>query len=161
MDMIEEQYKLIRSSREVVFKYCEKMNSSEFVKEIEAFGRGSIRNTLVHIANVYESWIGRFALQLSDPYTKPDEISDIQEMFHHFKRIDSMVDIFLREYGGRLHHRIIGTLSWRSEEFDPTALELITHVITHEFHHKGQIMTMGRILGYSPPDTDIIRFPDE
>ncbi|MFK7696805.1 DinB family protein [Paenibacillus sp. HJGM_3] len=86
---------------------------------------------------------------------------DMHQMFQLFQRMDSIVDIFLREYGERLDHRIIGTLSWRSEEFDLTALELMSHVITHEFHHKGQIMTMGRILGYTPPDTDIIRFPDE
>jgi len=34
----------------------------------------------------------------------------------------------------------------------------MTHVMTHEFHHKGQIMTMGRMLGYTPPDADVIRF---
>jgi uncharacterized damage-inducible protein DinB len=39
-----------------------------------------------------------------------------------------------------------------------TALELITHVITHEFHHKGQVMTMARLSGFTPPDADILRF---
>lgn len=34
----------------------------------------------------------------------------------------------------------------------------MTHVMTHEFHHKGKIMTMGRMLGYTPPDADVIRF---
>ncbi|TDF90590.1 DinB family protein [Paenibacillus piri] len=158
MELIKLQYELIRSSREVVFQYCKKMNPSEICMEIESFGNGSIRNTLVHIANVYESWIGQFALKSSDPYSKPEDISDIQEILYCFQRIDSLVDIFLREHGENLNHRISGKLSWRSEEFYPTALELITHVMTHEFHHKGQIMTMGRMLGHTPPDTDIIRF---
>ena len=39
-----------------------------------------------------------------------------------------------------------------------TVLELFTHMITHEFHHKGQIMTMCRLLGHVPPDTDAIRY---
>ena len=35
---------------------------------------------------------------------------------------------------------------------------LFTHVITHEFHHKGQLLTLSRILGYVPPDEDIIHW---
>jgi uncharacterized damage-inducible protein DinB len=39
-----------------------------------------------------------------------------------------------------------------------TPLQLFTHVITHEFHHKGQILSRCRQLGYVPVDTDILRF---
>ncbi|MFI5159066.1 MAG: DinB family protein [Sphingobacteriales bacterium] len=35
--------------------------------------------------------------------------------------------------------------------------ELFTHVTTHEFHHKGQVVSMSRQLGYTPVDTDVIR----
>jgi uncharacterized damage-inducible protein DinB len=36
-----------------------------------------------------------------------------------------------------------------------TPLQLFTHVMTHEFHHKGQLLSMFRILGHVPPDTDV------
>ncbi|MNY72090.1 DinB family protein [compost metagenome] len=35
--------------------------------------------------------------------------------------------------------------------------KLFSHVITHEYHHKGQILSLSRHLGYTPVDTDIIR----
>lgn len=38
-----------------------------------------------------------------------------------------------------------------------TSLELFSHVITHEYHHKGQVLSISRHLGYTPVDTDIIR----
>ncbi|TKC09723.1 DinB family protein [Pedobacter frigoris] len=38
------------------------------------------------------------------------------------------------------------------------AYGIFTDVITHEFHHKGQAMTMARLLGHIPPDTDVMRF---
>jgi uncharacterized damage-inducible protein DinB len=28
--------------------------------------------------------------------------------------------------------------------------------MTHEFHHKGQIVKIGRQLGYNPPETDLV-----
>jgi uncharacterized damage-inducible protein DinB len=40
---------------------------------------------------------------------------------------------------------------------DTSAFQIFTHVITHEFHHKGQILSLSRHLGYTPVDTDIIR----
>jgi len=43
-------------------------------------------------------------------------------------------------------------------EVTATPLQLFTHVLTHEFHHKGQIMTMCRILGYTPVETDVSLF---
>lgn len=37
------------------------------------------------------------------------------------------------------------------------AIALFTHVIKHEFHHKGQILSISKNWGYVPVDTDIIR----
>ena len=34
---------------------------------------------------------------------------------------------------------------------------ILMHVITHGFHHKGQIVAMLRLLGYPSPDTDLQR----
>jgi uncharacterized damage-inducible protein DinB len=34
---------------------------------------------------------------------------------------------------------------------------ILLHVITHGFHHKGQLVAMLRLLGHPAPDTDIQR----
>ncbi|MCU5378655.1 hypothetical protein OCA08_16075 [Bacillus cereus] len=43
----------------------------------------------------------------------------------------------------------------KKEPWSTTPLWLLTHTETHEFHHKGQIVSMARHLGYNPPDTDL------
>ena len=35
---------------------------------------------------------------------------------------------------------------------------VLHHVLTHAFHHKGQIVAMCRVLGYPAPDTDLNQF---
>jgi uncharacterized damage-inducible protein DinB len=35
---------------------------------------------------------------------------------------------------------------------------ILHHVLTHAFHHKGQIVSMCRKLGYPAPDTDLNQF---
>jgi len=32
---------------------------------------------------------------------------------------------------------------------------IILHIVTHAFHHKGQVAAMLRTLGYPAPDTDL------
>jgi uncharacterized damage-inducible protein DinB len=52
-------------------------------------------------------------------------------------------------------------LPWRSNDeiITVTPNKLLMHTITHEFHHKGQIVTMARQMGYDEiPDSDIFRF---
>jgi uncharacterized damage-inducible protein DinB len=44
-------------------------------------------------------------------------------------------------------------VDWGGELRSPAFILL--HVITHAFHHKGQIVAMLRILGYPAPDTDL------
>jgi uncharacterized damage-inducible protein DinB len=45
-------------------------------------------------------------------------------------------------------------MDWGGELRSPGFILL--HVITHAFHHKGQIVTMLRIVGYPAPDIDLI-----
>lgn len=37
-----------------------------------------------------------------------------------------------------------------------TPRQLLFHTVTHEFHHKGQVMAMMRQLGMEPPNTDVL-----
>jgi uncharacterized damage-inducible protein DinB len=72
--------------------------------------------------------------------------------------VDIHVDAFLKVFDGQWEKSISGKPPQKPQYMETTPLALFTHAISHEFHHKGQIMTMGRILGNIPPDTDIIRF---
>jgi uncharacterized damage-inducible protein DinB len=45
--------------------------------------------------------------------------------------------------------------AWVGELRSPAFILL--HVVTHTFHHKGQVVAMLRTLGYPAPDTDLQR----
>ncbi|MBR7794935.1 hypothetical protein GT022_02615 [Agaribacter marinus] len=50
-----------------------------------------------------------------------------------------------------------GPVSWQDEEEELTPLWHFTHAATHEFHYKGQIVSMLRQLEYTSDDTDLIK----
>ncbi|WP_404447713.1 DinB family protein [Sutcliffiella horikoshii] len=156
MELFQSQYDWIRRTREPLFTYCEGMSHADYVKEMEAFGGDSIRNLHVHIATCYHFWLGTHGLGKTIAKTDPQDIKTVQDMRELFHKTDEIVEGFLRKYEGNWDHIIPYTLKSSGETLDFSALWLFTHTITHEFNHKGQMVKIGRQLGYIPPDTDLI-----
>lgn len=153
---VTEQYEAVRSSRQALFDYCKTISQVDLVTTNSLFGRvGSIRNLLVHIANVYEFWIARNALNKDILFTNYDSKDDMNDIIDLFENINMVMVEFLESFKSpeikQIEYEING------EQNTTSKLKLFTHVITHEFHHKGQILSLSRSLGYTPVDTDIIR----
>ncbi|MCI0450344.1 MAG: DinB family protein [Chlorobi bacterium] len=157
MTTLKKQYELIKSSREVVLNYCETIRSEDLTKQIENFNKNSICYLLLHIANTYIFWLKRFAENEGMKYFKVENAKDVNDIRKAFDEVNIIVENFLNKHTD-FSTPIEGEIFWLKKNMTYTVLELFTHVITHEFHHKGQIMTMSRILGCTPPDADVIRF---
>lgn len=155
MELFEKQYEWIKRTREVLFRYCETLPEEDYMKEVEAFGGDSIRNLHVHVANCYFGWLGNRALGKSLPQIMPESVHNVQEMRELFKNTDDLVEEFFAEFKGKWNKAV--QVTFRSGGMaDFTSLWLFTHTATHEFHHKGQIVKIGRYLGHIPPETDLI-----
>jgi len=156
--LLTSQYQLILDARSRLFDYLETLDTVDFTRERSQFPLGgSVRNLLVHIANTYEAWIIKRALgrQIEfTPYVAIDRLIKVRTLFDG---LNQHIQTFIQRYGDhpldKINIDVKGTLRQSSP------LELFTHVTTHEFQHKGQILTLTRHLGYTPLDTDIIFFP--
>ncbi|WP_026694133.1 DinB family protein [Peribacillus kribbensis] len=155
MEVFFSQYNWIRRTRETLFSYCETLSDADYIKELEAFGGDSIRNLHVHVADCYRVWLGIRALGNAEPDIMPETVNNVNDMRGVFRKTDELVYSFLNEFQGKWDRTIPLTLR-NGATMNPTALWLFTHTATHEFHHKGQIVKIGRQLGYVPPDTDLI-----
>ncbi|HEY4289997.1 MAG TPA: DinB family protein [Puia sp.] len=71
-----------------------------------------------------------------------------------YSRVDDTVSIFLRTFQEKMESLITGTHDAMGKG-SASPIQLFTHVLTHEFHHKRQVMSMCRLLGHQPPDTDV------
>lgn len=149
------QYDYVKSSRKVLLDYCRTLPDSDFIKENSSFGRGSARNLLVHIVNTYQFWIGKHSLKIDQQFTDYTSVRTATEVEVLFLSIDTLVEEFLNIFTENLNDELQIILN--DKEIVASPLKLFTHVITHEFHHKGQILSLTRHLGYVPIDTDIIR----
>jgi uncharacterized damage-inducible protein DinB len=121
---------------------------------ISGFGHPSVWKQLVHILSCEEGWV-------HDLQDKPfagcheEDVATITALRATKGRIRDATSVYLQ----RLSEAELNTIlnkrpqDWGGELRSPAFILL--HVITHAFHHKGQIVAMLRILEYPAPDTDL------
>jgi uncharacterized damage-inducible protein DinB len=156
-ELLKKQYALVQSSRTAVFDFIDIHVGAGFNSPVAAYNDQTIRYFLVHNANTYLQWLRYFALKTPFVLLNDEEFASISLIHSVYKEVDKTMEVFLETFAEKLEEPVQGVLS-RNRRVSATPLQLFTHVITHEFHHKGQIMSMCRLLGHTPPDTDVIRF---
>jgi uncharacterized damage-inducible protein DinB len=123
-------------------------------RPIEGFGHTSVWKQLVHILSCEEGWVHDLQNQVFSGWHEGDcpTMAALQVAKDRIREAT-------RTYVGNLTEEQLNTTlaerpaDWGGELRSPAFILL--HVITHAFHHKGQIVAMLRILGYPAPDTDL------
>jgi uncharacterized damage-inducible protein DinB len=151
------QYEDIKGARQALFAYCKSMKSEDPFKKIATFNNNCISDMLVHNINTYISWLENFGLDGAMPFHANEDVKSLKEIKILFEQVDLFVNEFLKKYSDDYMQSLTREITRKGITLTLTPLQLFTHVITHEFHHKGQILTMSRVLGYIPVDTDVIR----
>jgi uncharacterized damage-inducible protein DinB len=152
---LQKQYALVQRTRAIVFDFLSGPIAKELNTPVPAFDNKTISDLLEHTAFCYYNWLACFAMQKPPLADQSDSTLDhIQRLY---SRVDDTVTIFLRAFHEKMEGPITGTHDSMGQ-LSATPLELFTHVLTHEFHHKGQVMVMCRLLGHPPPDTDVSNF---
>ncbi|ETI65889.1 DinB family protein [Neobacillus vireti] len=162
--MLQHEYGWVRQTRRTLLDFCWKLDPNHFTNK-NGFGWQSVRDTLVHIADCYVAWLGSFVLlKTKKPLTPREELHNLslEQIIARFEQVDSIVNELLEIHGNNLNVLIEREIPWRegSELLSITPRKLLIHTITHEFHHKGQIVAMLRQMGYEPPYTDVLGTED-
>lgn len=148
-------YQWVRETRETLFQYCEGMDLADYTYAAPDMGWNSIRNTHVHVAGCYWFWLAK-VLGEKRPDLEPELYPNVAALRQAFARVDELVGRFLSRFAGQMDTPVNCPVSWQAEPVVATPRWLISHVITHEFHHKGQITFLGRMRGHIAPDTDLV-----
>lgn len=157
MQVLRQQYELIKSSRAVMLSFIENEAERDIKTPLSEFNSKNIIYLLVHTANTYKHWVANFAMSAALPFADDKLINDMSAVRLLYEEADTLISAFLSHFSGNINLPITSKTR-HGKVVVATALMLFTHAITHEFHHKGQLMSMCRLLGHTPPDTDVIRF---
>jgi uncharacterized damage-inducible protein DinB len=149
-------HRAMHESLDIVFAHAATFPPEQLKRDVPGFGRGCVHDQLIHIVAVESRWVGRLQNVSLDPfdasaYTTLTSIEDArtQVMEHTVAYITALGDVALDRVLPERPREWIGPL--RSPGF------ILHHIITHTFHHKGQIASMFRLLGAPIGDTDLQR----
>lgn len=148
-------YGWVRQSRERLFVWAESLPGEAYVQERPDFAFGSLRNVQAHIADCYLIWVGERGLNLNLDVIDASALADVAAMRRAYGEVDRVLEQALAQF---TQPDVIQKIDVHGEAVQVTQRWLVMHPVTHEFHHKGQMLTMGRILGYPyppGPDTDL------
>lgn len=156
METLRKQYKLVQEARGILFAYLQSIPFGKLHQPADEFNGKSVCFLLNHIVLTYLSWLNEFAFR--NPLLTTDETGwqTMDDVKAFYRKADEAVYNFLSSSDNE-ETVITGLKERQNVKLSLSVLQLFTHTITHEFHHKGQILTMTRLLGYTPVDTDIIR----
>lgn len=141
---------------DLLLRHVETVPDSLQRKPISGFGHPSIRKQLVHILTCEEGWVHDLQNEPFAGWSEEDCLT-----MAALRAAKEQIRGSTRAYVNGLTEAQLNTtlanrpVDWGGELRSPAFIVL--HVITHAFHHKGQIVAMLRILGYPAPDTDLQR----
>lgn len=157
IDGIRKFHSWTHASLTLLLDHLATLPTSGYEKELPSFGFPTLRRQVVHIFNCEGFWIS--VLQgFGYADRKHEECLTVGDA----RVLQQEVSRRTHEYLSSLTDQQLNTVTeLRFPDGDRgarTPALILHHVLTHAFHHKGQIVAMCRELGHPAPDTDLNNF---
>jgi uncharacterized damage-inducible protein DinB len=130
---------------------------------VEQYGRDlhsshdGIQGTLAHIVGAEKAWLSRWQQQPATGTITLRQIHSLAELRAYWEGVCSEMSQFLATLDDRKLQQTL-SLTMRTGTYTAPYWQMIQHVVDHSSYHRGQIVTMLRQLGVTPPSTGLIRF---
>lgn len=146
--------------RQILLAQCKGLSEQELLAETN-FGFLTIKATLIHVAGCYHAWMGSFILaETRTPIRTKEQAASMtfEDIEQYFEEADTYVAKLFAHDSFDWDEVMEKELPWRKDSgiVRKSPRQLLMHAVTHEFHHKGQIVAMLRMLGHVPQNTDIL-----
>jgi len=118
----------------------------------------SLMATLAHIVETEWTWLRRWLGER--PAASPAWVDEpsLRELKAQLAAVEAERASFL---AGRTDADLAGVVSYHGgdgQAFAHPLEDLIRHVVNHSTYHRGQLVTLLRQLGHTPPSTDFTRY---
>jgi uncharacterized damage-inducible protein DinB len=157
LDGIHDFHRWTHASLNLLLGHLSTVPSNDYVKELPGFGFNTLQKQLIHIFNCEGLWI---ATLQGLPYIDrgPAEFPGLADAGLFQQDVSQRTKAYLSSLSGQQLNTDTELHFPDGEVTVRTPALILHHVLTHAFHHKGQIVSMCRVLGYPAPDTDLNQF---
>lgn len=156
MDAISLLYDWTVRTRRVLLDHLVTMPRAAYGEPLDLLSGEAVADRHRHIAGCYAVWLGRGlgGMAMLEAVPALGGWRTATDAPAAFAQVDALVERFLLHHGAALDRPL--TVEAGGESLGVTPRWLLAHPITHEFHHKGQIVVAVRLLGHPAPDSDLV-----
>jgi uncharacterized damage-inducible protein DinB len=154
LDGIRKFHGWTHASLDLVLDHLATMSTNDYVRQVSGFGFPTLRDQAIHIVNCEGFWV--------------HTLQGLRYGNRTVEECPALADVrLLQKEVSRSTHAYLSTLTDEQlnanaelhfsdgDVFVRTPAFILHHVLTHTFHHKGQIVAMCRLLGHPAPFTDL------
>jgi uncharacterized damage-inducible protein DinB len=145
------------ASLNLVLDHLSIIPANDYVTELSGFGFRTLREQAIHIFNCEGFWVHTLqGLRYAD--RTPEECPAVADVRLLQKQMSQLTHAYLLNLTDQQLNADAELHFSDGDVAVRTPALVLHHVLTHAFHHKGQIVAMCRALGHPAPDTDLNQF---
>jgi uncharacterized damage-inducible protein DinB len=140
-----------------IFEGLAALPAEETTRDLKSSHR-SIHGTLAHLAGAEKMWLSRMLGTPDKAMITPEEVPTVNDVRGAWEKTGLELAKFLGTLSDRKLQETFafptaggGTLTYRYSE-------ALQHVFNHSTFHRGQVVTLMRQMGHTPPDTGLSKF---
>ena len=138
-----------------VLDACAPLSAAQLTENLRS-SFPSVRDTLAHIMLAEWLWLERW--QGRSPGFPSADFPDLAAIRTRWEKIDGDLRGFVHKLSAADLDRVVEYKNTKGNAFSNPMRQMLQHVVNHGTYHRGQITTMLRQLGATPPTTDLIAY---
>jgi len=145
-------------ARNRMFEALDALSPEQFTREVGG-SFGSIRNTVVHTMSAEIVWLARWRGETPTAMVVPDSYSDVASVRRAWTDQEANLRAFFETQDEAGIQKVIAYKTLAGVASESVLWQMLQHVVNHASYHRGQVTTLLRQLGATPPkSTDLIAF---
>jgi uncharacterized damage-inducible protein DinB len=137
------------------------VKAEDFTRELGA-SHGSVRGTLVHVVfgewDWLRLWLGDSAKEIAEKEPPPEAFPDVATLHSAWVTIVRDQQAFIDALEDEVLNAVSSFEGFQGEPWKLSLADTMQHVLNHSSYHRGQVVTLLRQLGHTPPNTDFLIF---
>ena len=140
-----------------IFEACAALSAEELGQDLKSSHR-SILGTLTHLVGAERIWLSRFLKTPENRMVDPAEVPTLASLKTAWEKIGFEQARWLGGMNDRTLAETFVMTTSDGTRYTHTFDEGLRHLVDHSTYHRGQVVTLLRQLGHTPPNTGMIRF---
>ena len=119
---------------------------------------GGIHGTLVHLIGACSLWLSRWHGESPARLWKEEDFRSFSELREKWDGYQSRLAVYLQNLSDESLNAPLRYKDMKGNPYSMVLWKQMQHLVNHGSYHRGQIVTLLRILGVNPAGTDLIYY---